>query len=375
VGLFRDCWGAVPHAVFHAPGRVNLIGEHTDYNQGFVLPCAIDRRTYIAVKARTDHRIRAVSANIGNMVSEWESSFPPQADARNPWADYLRGVSLQFLKQGSTPPGMDIMVTGDIPQGAGLSSSASLCVAFATAVNHFGGFGLSAIETALLCQAAENEFVGCNCGIMDQLVSAAGRIRHALLIDCRNLQYRAIALPTDMAIVIIDSRLSRGLVDSAYNDRRRQCEAAASSLQAESLREVSMDRLLATESWMDPVAFRRARHVVSENARTEAAAAALSAGDYSGLSGLMAASHVSMRDDFAITTKEIDLLVRIVGEALGNRGGVRMTGGGFGGCVVALAPRALTGAIVEAVSTHYSQATGLHAEIYLCNTSEGAGPA
>lgn len=373
VRLFRDHCGAAPEAVFHAPGRVNLIGEHTDYNQGFVLPCAIDRRTYMAVRTRTDGVFRVISANMGNQTSQWRSAEPPAADDGNPWADYLRGVHEQFLKQGRAVSGMDIVTLGDIPQGAGLSSSASFCVAFATAINEMMGFGLSATEIALLCQAAENEFVGCNCGIMDQLISAAGRQQHALLIDCRNLEYRAIALPADMGIVIINSKVSRGLVDSEYNDRRRQCEAAAAAVRAVSLREVSMDRLLEGESFMNPVSFRRARHVVSENARTEAASTALAAGDYAALSKLMAASHVSMRDDFEITTREIDFLVSIVGRVLGNQGGVRMTGGGFGGCVVALAPKRFSQKIIEAVTEHYPREAGLTAEIYLCSTSEGAG--
>ncbi len=371
--LFQDYCGTPPEAVFHAPGRVNLIGEHTDYNQGFVLPCAIDRRTYMAVKARTDHRFQVISANMGNQTSQWLSSSPPPADGRNPWADYLRGVNEQFLKRGHTPPGMDVVVLGDIPQGAGLSSSASFCVAFATAINHIGGFGMSATDVALLCQAAENEFVGCNCGIMDQLVSAAGKKNHALLIDCSNLEYRAIVLPADMAIVIINSKVIRGLVDSEYNDRRRQCEQAAAYLKVASLREADMQMLQASKPGMDPVAFRRAHHVISENARTEAAALALAVGDYASLSKFMAESHVSMRDDFAITVREIDLLVEIVGRVLGSQGGVRMTGGGFGGCVVALAPKHFGGKITDAVMERYPRETGLNPEIYLCGTSDGAG--
>lgn len=373
VRLFEEHCGAAPDAVFHAPGRVNLIGEHTDYNQGFVLPCAIDRRTYMAVKARSDGMFRVVSANMGSQTSQWRSTEPPASDDRNPWADYLRGVHEQFLKKGKAVSGLDVVTLGDIPQGAGLSSSASFCVAFATAVNDMMGFGLSATEIALLCQAAENEFVGCNCGIMDQLISAAGREQHALLIDCRSLGYRAIALPADMAIVIVNSKVARGLVDSEYNVRRRQCEEAAAALGAVSLREVKMDRLLEGEPLMDPVSFRRARHIVSENARTEEAAAALAVGDYAALSKLMAASHVSMRDDFAITTREIDFLVEIVGRILGDQGGVRMTGGGFGGCVVALAPKRFSGRIVDAVMEQYPRATGLDPEIYLCSSGQGAG--
>ncbi|HEX5056449.1 MAG TPA: galactokinase [Gammaproteobacteria bacterium] len=372
-GSFRNYFRVEPQGIFQAPGRVNLIGEHTDYNQGFVLPCAIDRRTYMAVRTRSDGRLRVVSANMDGRASEWLASNPPPADRDNPWANYLRGVHAQFLKQGRAVSGMDILTLGDIPQGAGLSSSASFCVVFATAVNHVMGAGMSALQIALLCQAAENEFVGCNCGIMDQLISAAGRERHALLIDCRSLEYQPVALPDDMDAVIINSKVARGLIGSGYNDRRRQCEAAAAALKAGSLRDVGMAELLADETVMDPVCFRRARHVITENARTKAAALALAGGDYAALGGLMAASHISMRDDFAITTPEIDFLVSTVGCVLQNRGGVRMTGGGFGGCVVALAPKQLSGRIIDAVNAHYPSETGLKAEIYLCNAGEGAG--
>lgn len=373
VRLFSEHYGEDPEAVFYAPGRVNLIGEHTDYNGGFVLPCAIDRHTYLAIKTRADHRFRVVAANLGHRISEWRSSLPISSDSENSWSNYLRGVNEQFLKRGKTPIGMDIMVLGNIPQGAGLSSSAAFSVAFATAVNYVGHLGMSAVEIALLCQAAENEFVGCKCGIMDQLISAAGKRQHALLIDCRSLDYKAINLPADAAIVIIDSKVSRGLVDSEYNTRRSQCEEAAAALRVGSLREASMDSLLVNENLMGAEPFRRARHIISENERTTAAAEALSASDYTALSGLMAASHASMRDDFEITTPEIDFLVEIVARVLGNKGGVRMTGGGFGGCVVVLAPKTYSEKIIDAVTENYAGKTGLTAEIHLCIASDGAG--
>lgn len=362
-----------PDAVFQAPGRVNLIGEHTDYNGGFVLPCAIDRRTFMAVKVRTDNRFHVIAANVGDTASRWDSSLPIEPDSVNSWSNYLRGVTEQFLKRKKTPPGMDIVVLSDIPQGAGLSSSASLSVAFATAVNHIGKLGMSPIEIARLCQAAENEFVGCKCGIMDQLISASGKRRHALLIDCKDLSYREINLPPDLEILIVDSKVSRGLVDSEYNIRRSQCEEAAAILQVDSLRGADMERLLASERRMAADTFRRARHVISENERTVAAAEALVRGDYAALSRYMAASHASMRDDFEITTPEIDFLVEIVGRVLNERGGVRMTGGGFGGCVVALAPKSCGKSIIDTVTGRYPEKTGLVPEIHLCSASDGAG--
>lgn len=371
--LFTGHFGANPDAVFQAPGRVNLIGEHTDYNAGFVLPCAIDRHTLIAVKIRTDGRFHAVAANMDGRSSEWSSSLPVEAASENSWSNYLRGVTEQFLKRKNRLSGMDIVILGDIPQGAGLSSSASLSVAFAAAVNYIGKLGMSPAEIALLCQAAENEFVGCRCGIMDQLISAAGKQQHALLIDCHDLSYKEINLPSDMEILIVDSKVARGLVDSEYNIRRSQCEEAAAVLQVKSLREADMGRLLDNVSRMPPKTFCRARHVISENERTVAAAKALARGDYAALSALMAASHVSMRDDFEITTPEIDLLVEIVGQVLGEQGGVRMTGGGFGGCVVVLAPKSYSKKIGDAVNEDYPRKTGLTPEIHLCAASDGAG--
>ena len=372
-GCFSVLFSKPPDAVFQAPGRVNLIGEHTDYNNGFVLPCAIDRTTCMAIGIRNDNRINVIAMDYYEQSSQWQSTLPVEKDLDQPWSNYLRGVNEQFLIKNMQPAGMDIVVAGDIPMGAGLSSSASFCVVFATAINSLNKLGLAPVQIALLCQAAENEFVGCNCGIMDQLISVAGQKNHALLIDCGDLSYRPIRLPETMQVIIVDSKVTRGLVDSKYNKRRERCEEAARIMHIESLRKAEYHELLACRNRMEDATFRRARHVVTENLRTEKATQALQQGDYITLSRLMRESHASMRDDFEITTGEIDYLVKIIDSALCNRGGVRMTGGGFGGCVVVLAPTALGQLIIDTVNNLYQKETGLIAEVHICTASNGAG--
>jgi galactokinase len=373
VNAFSAAFNKEPDAIFQAPGRVNLIGEHTDYNNGFVLPCAIDRATCIAIGVRPDDRIKVIAMDRDGQHSEWQSLLPMPQDTVHPWANYLLGVNEQFLKKGMQPTGMDVVVTGNIPLGAGLSSSASFCVVFATAINSLNGFSLAPVEIALLCQAAENEFVGCNCGIMDQLISVAGRKNHALLIDCRDLSYQPIRLPDDMQVIIVDSKVTRGLVGSKYNQRRKRCEDAAKTMHIESLREAEYHELLACRKLMEDTTFRRARHVVTENIRTQEAAYALRESDYGTLSRLMRESHASMRDDFEITTGEIDYLVKIIDSVLQDRGGVRMTGGGFGGSVVVLTPVTLSQLVIDTVNNLYRKETGLIAEIHICTASDGAG--
>lgn len=373
VDLFRQKFSVPPDFVYYAPGRVNLIGEHTDYNGGFVFPCAIDRGTVLAIKLRKDAIVNVISANFNNQASQWRSDQTITPDNVQPWANYLRGVNDHFSRQGKTIRGMDIVALGNIPQGAGLSSSASFEVAFATAINEINNFKLTATKIARICQAAENQFVGCNCGIMDQLISAAGKEQHALLIDCKSLSFHPIALPQNMAIVVIDSKVKRGLVDSEYNDRRQQCEAAAAKLEVACLRDATTQLLENNKKQLNDVEYKRARHVITENARTEKAALAFQMGDYRLLSRLMAESHASMRDDFEITTPELDYLVDIVSDVLKTQGGVRMTGGGFGGCVVAMAPNNLVKAIIETVEKKYTLHTGLTAEIHQCTASAGAG--
>ncbi|WP_045855511.1 galactokinase [Teredinibacter purpureus] len=371
---FTEKFGRQPDRIFHAPGRVNLIGEHTDYNNGFVLPTAIDRGTYIAVGIRDDSEITVTALDISGETSRWDTRKAVQHDPEHSWANYLRGVFIQFIESShSNLLGLNAVVAGNIPQGAGLSSSASLSVAFATALNEINHLSYTPAKIALLCQAAENQFVGCNCGIMDQLVSAAGQANHALLIDCQNLAVNPVSVPDSLSVMIIDSKVTRGLVDSEYNDRREQCELAASQLEVPSLRSASLSQLLASKEKLDPTAYKRAHHIITENERTLAAAEALKHNNVASLSRLMAESHVSMRDDFEITVPAIDFLVDIIAKVIGINGGVRMTGGGFGGCVVCLLPENLIAPVTAAINEYYPQAHGLHAEVHICKASNGAG--
>ncbi|MEE2786584.1 MAG: galactokinase, partial [Myxococcota bacterium] len=258
-------------------------------------------------------------------------------------------------------------------QGTGLSSSASLEVAVGLFLSLIGEVVLDAQTIALVAQQAENEFVGCQCGIMDQLASAAGLANHCLLIDCLSLEVRPVPMPEELAIVIVNSNVRRGLVESAYNERRLQCEGAARALGVTSLREVDMAQLRANESRIDPVQFRRARHVVSENQRTSLMANALTQGKLDDVGALMARSHWSLNEDFEVTVPQLDLLVNLIEPTVRHVGGVRMTGGGFGGCVVVLAPIDRVDAVQRAVNDGYAQQTGLVPDIYVCSASDGAG--
>jgi galactokinase len=358
-----------------APGRVNLIGEHTDYNDGFVLPCAIDFETAITGRARTDAVVRVIAADYANAVDEFRLDMPIVAHPEAQWANYVRGVVKHLQMRDRSLGGADIVVAGNVPQGAGLSSSAALEVAVGQIFKSLHHLSISPTDIALNGQEAENQFVGCNCGIMDQLISALGERNHALLIDCRSLATRAVPMPEGAAVMILNSNIRRGLVGSEYNTRRRQCEAAAKHYGVSALRDVDMQTLISASGGLDPLVLRRARHVVSENQRTLEAADALTAGNLENMGELMAASHASMRDDFQITVPGIDHLVAVVKEVVGSAGGVRMTGGGFGGCAVALVPLDLVDAVRNAVNAHYRSPEGELAEVYVCKAAAGAGVA
>lgn len=358
-----------------APGRVNLIGEHTDYNDGFALPCAIDRETVIAARTRGDGIVRAVAADDGHREDRFAAAGPIVPIAAPHWANYVRGVVAALIRQGHAIGGAELAIAGNVPQGAGLSSSASLEVAVGQALKMLFGLDVSPTALALAGQRAEHDFAGCLCGIMDQLVSAHGKAGHALLLDCRSLETMSVPLPADVAIVIIDSRIQRGLVDSEYNLRRRQCEQAAVQFCVKALRDVSPALFAAHETDLDPLLLRRARHVVSENERTLAAAAALRAGDLKRIGALMRASHASLRDDFEVSVPAIDALVDLVNGVIGDAGGARMTGGGFGGCVVALAPRAMAAEVKAAVLRHWRSNSGEPAVVHECLAADGAGTA
>ena len=365
--------GRPPSHIVQAPGRVNLIGEHTDYNDGFVLPCAIDFRTVVAAARRDDGLIRAVAVDFDGDEDTFDVAAGVDHDHSRQWPNYVRGVVASLLRRGLALGGADLVITGNIPQRAGLSSSASLEVAVAEALRQLYALPLSGIDLALIGQEAENDFVGCQCGIMDQMISVCGKRSNAMLLDCRSLDVVEVAIPARTSVVIVDSNKPRGLVDSAYNERRQQCEAAARFFGVTALRDVTEDEFARRSREMDEVVARRARHVVSENARTLRAADALRSGDLAAMSRLMAESHASMRDDFQITVPEIDFLVEIMQAVLRDRGGVRMTGGGFGGCVVALVPDVMVAEVVDRVRQQYAKHTALGETIHVCEASDGAG--
>ncbi|OIQ25689.1 galactokinase [uncultured Vibrio sp.] len=370
---FTDVLNYAPTHIVQAPGRVNLIGEHTDYNDGFVLPCAINYQTVVAAAKRHDNVVRVISVDYGNQLDEFDLTAEIEFQQDKMWSNYIRGVVKCLRLRGYEFKGADISVSGNVPQGAGLSSSAALEVVIGQTFKELYQLDISQAEIALNGQQAENEFVGCNCGIMDQMVSAQGRENHAMLLDCRSLETTAVSMPEEMVVVIINSNKQRGLVDSEYNTRREQCEQAAQQFKVKALRDVTLDQFLANKDRLDETVAKRARHIITENARTLEAAKALESGDIKRMGVLMQESHASMRDDFEITVKEIDLLVDIVKEALGEEGGVRMTGGGFGGCIVALVPPTKVDDVRQAVASQYQAATGLKESVYVCQAVRGAG--
>jgi galactokinase len=371
--VFLNYFGYPCEKMMQAPGRVNLIGEHTDYNDGFVLPCAINFHVIVAAAARSDTIVRVIAADYQNQVDQFDLSEDILPHHYLPWANYIRGVVKILLSRGKILRGMDIVVAGNIPQGAGLSSSAALEVAIIQSFAFVFKLNIGRKEIAAIGQQAENEFVGCQCGIMDQLASIEGMRGHALLIDCRSLEIRTIKIPANTQILIINSHVRRDLVVSEYNLRRQQCRDAARLINVKALRDVSATDLDGSLLQLPEQVAQRARHVVSENQRTLDAAKALESRDLAKVQALMAESHLSMRHDFEITVPEVDQIVDIVSESLGGLGGARMTGGGFGGCVVCLVQSELVSQICQAVQKLYRQKTNGVASIYRCAASNGAG--
>ncbi len=351
---FKASYGIEPQHIVYAPGRVNLIGEHTDYNDGYVLPCAIGFGTAVAIGPADTSQIDVMAADIDAANDRFSSVSPMKDCPPAEWTRHVRGVAAVLVDAGFDLGGAKVAISGNVPQGAGLSSSASLGVALGLAFKtQFGLDALDPVQIALAAQKAENEHVGCACGIMDQLVSACAQTRQALLIDCRSLSTRSVAIPPDAAILIVHSGVRRELADSAYNDRREQCDAVAQHFGVKALREVTLAELEVAAGKLPEVHYRRARHVITENARTLAAADALERGDLFEMGQLMAQSHMSMRDDFEITVEPVDRLVALLQQVIGEEGGARMTGGGFGGCVVAIMKAEKLNEVVAAVRQGY----------------------
>ena len=359
--------------IFRAPGRVNLIGEHTDYNDGFVLPAAIDLYTWTATSLRNDRRLCVYSENLEESS---EIDLLQEAPApRDDWSDYVHGVALMLQRSGIPVPGCDLAIFSDVPSGAGLSSSAALEVSVASALLALSGLSLPLSELAKLCQRAENEFVGARVGIMDQFASCFGSAHHAILLDCRSLEYKLLPLPAGITMVICNTMVKHGHSGGEYNDRRAQCEEGVRLLakyfpSIKALRDVSAAQLESHRGHLPDLIYRRCHHVVSENERVLSAVAALESGDLAEAGRCMAESHVSMRDDYEISCRELDLMVDL---ARGREGlvGSRMTGGGFGGCTVNLVRTASVDRFTAEMRSAYHQATGISPEIYVSTAGTG----
>jgi galactokinase len=367
---FGAYFNSKPDFIVRAPGRVNLIGEHTDYNDGFVLPMAIDRAVWMALRPRKDQLVRVRSLDL-----EAETAFELDSLVKEEgWGEYIKGVAYELQNAGHELRGFDAVITGDVPSGAGLSSSAAVELASARAFSAASGFAWDAPKMALLAQKAENEWVGVNCGIMDQMASAASKEGHALFLDCRSLEYQHVPLPENGSVVILDTSTRRGLVDSAYNERRAQCEQAARWFGVQALRDVSLqefEKRTKGETGLNDLVLKRARHVVTENARVLEAIEAMRAGDVKRLGMLFNASHDSLRDDFEVTNDALNIIVECAREQEGCYG-ARMTGAGFGGCAVALVREKSAEAFVDAITRTYRQRSNMEAAVYICKAGEGA---
>jgi galactokinase len=363
-----------PPRVFRAPGRTNLIGEHTDYNGGFVFPAAIDRATWLAIAPREDRVLKIHSEHFNETIEfDLDESAPAP---RKHWSDYVRGVSLMLQKSGIAVAGAEILIRSDVPLGAGLSSSASLEVAAAFALIAQANRELPKLEIAKLCQRAENEFVGAHVGIMDQFVSCFGKSNHAIFLDCRSLSHEAVPLPKNIRLIVCNTMVKHEIASGAYNERLKNCEEAVGLLakaipEIRALRDVTPDQLQKHAQLLPELLYRRARHVVTENARVLAAREALINNDLETLGALMQKSHASLRDDYEVSCNELDVMAALANKFSGCVG-ARMTGGGFGGCTINL----VRSNQVEQFAIHmregYQGATGITPEIYSCAAADGA---
>jgi galactokinase len=369
---FKRLFGGDP-VVWRAPGRVNLIGEHTDYNDGFVMPAAIGLYTWVAAAPRSDRMMVVRSENFDEQVEVDLDHLPAKASKH--WSDYVIGIATMLLQAGANVLPASLLLHGDVPQGAGLSSSASLEVALASAVVDVSGEELDGQTLALLCQKAENEFVGARCGIMDQFIAVHGKADHALLLDCRSLAHKLLPLPSDVRLVICNSMVRHSIAAGEYNRRRGECEEGARYFAERyrgvtALRDVSVEQLVSSKNDLGEKIWRRCQHVISENARVQEAAQALNIGDLDNFGRLMHQSHQSLRDDFEVSCPELDLLVEL---SVGAQGvyGARMTGGGFGGCTVNLVKDDHAEEFQRRIREGYRKLTGITSEVYVCPAADG----
>ena len=360
--------------IFVAPGRVNLIGEHTDYNDGFVFPMALDRYTAVAIASRTDRLVNVYSIN---MNDELAFSLDDNSKRRDHWSDYVAGVAHQLESQGVNLHGADLIISSDVPVGSGLSSSAALEISSTLAFLSLIDGHIPSVRLALLGQAAENQFVGMNCGIMDQFISVHGKQDHVLFLDCRSLEYQHVRLPSDQAhIVVCNTMVKHELGASEYNHRRHECEEGVRSMQQHwpeiiALRDILLSQFHKVERELPEIIRKRCRHVISENERVLASVESLRAGNLAHFGELMNASHDSLRDDYEVSCEELDLMVGLARDIKGCLG-ARMTGGGFGGCTVNLVEKEAVETFCKELGTRYLARTGLTPAIYSTIASEGA---
>ena len=376
---FANRYGGEVACVARAPGRVNLIGEHTDYNDGFVMPLAIDRAAWIAMRPRDDGIVSVHSLDYDATETFSVAADQPLTKGAISWVEYIKGVAWVLQEAGYPLTGWDGVLCGDVPQGAGLSSSAALEVVTARSFAASSGFEWDPVKMAIFGQRSENRWMGVNCGIMDQMISATGRAGHAMMIDCRIVvtdragdALTPVPLPPGTSIVVLDTATRRGLVDSKYNERRAQCEAAAKFFGVMALRDVDLGRFNAECSGLDEVTRRRARHVISENTRVLAAAEAMRRGDIVSLGMQMVESHKSLRDDYEVSSDALNLMVELsLAETCCF--GARMTGAGFGGCAMALVDAASAGEFATRIAAEYEKQSQLTPNVYVCTATDGAG--
>lgn len=372
-GLFQNHFNCQPEALIRSPSRVNIIGEHTDYNQGFVLPMALEMATTMAITRRNDQIIEIVSMSFDQKCTVDLASLAQADEHQRHWFEYVKGVAWAMQQDSNQPlRGFNAVVTADVPIGAGLSSSASFEMAIARALTWSNDLHWDPVKAACDGKSAENDWVGVNCGIMDQLICAAAQQGSALLIDCQSLDMESVPLPKNTVIVVMDTCTRRDLVTSAYNDRRQACEAAAKFFNQTSLRQVGLNTLIAAKPDMDAIPYKRAFHVLMENQRVQAAAAAMKSNDARALGELMKASHASLDHYFEVTNDALNQIVDIAQNAEGCFG-ARMTGAGFGGCAVALVAEPAVDRFMAEVADQYYQATNLNAKLYPSKAMLGCG--
>ena len=368
--LFEQHFGASPEGTASAPGRVNLIGEFTDYNDGWVLPCALQFRCHVAWRRREDNIITAVSREYPDEIDSFQACDEYQPSTR-PWANYIRAIVAALRSEGYVTKGIDLALWSDVPQGRGLSSSAALEVALLGALSSAFNWNIDGAEIAKLGQLSENAFIGCQCGIMDQLISTKAQPGAALLLDCQSLEAISVTIPKQWSIVILDSNYPRKLVDSEYNARRADCEAACAAMTIPSLRAADTQRLAACRDTLTAQQYRRAAHVLEENQRVKATVAALQQADLAAVAKQLANGHHSLANHYEVTVPATDALVAIAKAELGNRVAARQTGGGFGGAVVCLCHRDDVPQLLNAVERDYTQKTGLKATTFVCEAGTG----